>query len=141
MITPGVRDLAAAVRLYEEGLGFPRMASPPEVPFFTLEGSWPGLYGRDALAVDATLSPQGTGLNHFALAHNVGTDDLVGQVINQAVSAGANLTKKPGKVFLGGYSGYFKDPDGHLREVAHNPFSGSDHAIHVHDAAVALPGK
>lgn len=25
------------------------------------------------------------------------------------------------KVFWGGYSGYFKDPDGHLWEVAHNP--------------------
>ena len=25
-------------------------------------------------------------------------------------------------VFWGGYSGYFKDPDGHLWELAHNPF-------------------
>jgi hypothetical protein len=26
------------------------------------------------------------------------------------------------KTFWGGYSGYFADPDGHLWEVAHNPF-------------------
>ena len=40
MITLGVRDLAIAVRFYEDGLGFPRMESPPEVAFFTLDGTW-----------------------------------------------------------------------------------------------------
>lgn len=37
MITLGVRDLAASVKFYEEGLGFPRMESPPTVVFFYLE--------------------------------------------------------------------------------------------------------
>jgi uncharacterized protein len=122
MITLGVRDLPVAVKFYEDGLGFPRMASPPEVAFFTLDGTWLGLYGRDALAADATLSPDGGGFESFALAHNVESDARVDEVIKQAVSAGATLVKQPGKVFWGGYSGYFKDPDGHLWEVAHNPF-------------------
>jgi catechol 2,3-dioxygenase-like lactoylglutathione lyase family enzyme len=39
MITLGVRNLAAAIKFYEKGLGFPRMESPPEVAFFTLMGS------------------------------------------------------------------------------------------------------
>ena len=26
------------------------------------------------------------------------------------------------ETFWGGYSGYFADPDGHVWEVAHNPF-------------------
>jgi len=43
MITLGVRDVAAAIAFYEKGLGFPRMASPPEVAFFTLNGTWLGL--------------------------------------------------------------------------------------------------
>ena len=34
----------------------------------------------------------------------------------------ATIIKPAQKVFWGGYSGYFKDPDGHLFEVAHNPF-------------------
>ena len=38
MVTLGVRDLAAAIDFYEKGLGFPRMESPPEVAFFTLNG-------------------------------------------------------------------------------------------------------
>ena len=59
MITLGVRDLKKSVEFYEKGLGFPRMESPPEVAFFTLNGTWLGLYGRDALAGDATVSAEG----------------------------------------------------------------------------------
>jgi catechol 2,3-dioxygenase-like lactoylglutathione lyase family enzyme len=121
MITLGVRDLAASVKFYEYGLGFPRMESPPEVAFFTLNGTWLGLYGREALAADATVPPEGNGFESFTLAHNVHSKAEVDEIVTQAVEAGATLVKKPQKVFWGGYSGYFKDPDGHLWEVAHNP--------------------
>lgn len=122
MITLGVRDMAAAVKFYEHGLGFPRMESPPEVAFFTLNGTWLGLYGREALAEDATVPAAGEGFEAFALAHNVPSEAEVDAVMAQAVAAGATMVKKPQKVFWGGYSGYFKDLDGHLWEVAHNPF-------------------
>lgn len=121
MITLGVRDLAAAVKFYETGLGFPRMESPPEVAFFTLNGSWLALYGRDALAEDAGVSAHGSGFESFALAHNVHSEAEVDAVVHQALTAGATPVKKPQKTFWGGYSGYFKDPDGHLWEVAYNP--------------------
>lgn len=121
MITLGVRDLTAAIAFYEEGLGLPRMDSPPEVAFFTLNGTWLGLYGRDALAEDAAVASEGSGFAGFALAHNVSSEEEVDAVIAQAVAAGATLVKTPQKVFWGGYSGYFKDLDGHLWEVAHNP--------------------
>ncbi|MCO6413907.1 MAG: VOC family protein [Thiogranum sp.] len=132
MITLGVRDLAASVKFYEQGLGFPRMDSPPEVAFFTLSGTWLGLYGRDALAEDATVPSQGSGFESFTLAHNVHSEAEVDEVVNQAVKAGATLVKPPQKVFWGGYSGYFADPDGHLWEVAYNPLfrvGPSDDAI------------
>ena len=122
MITLGVRDLAASIKFYEKGLGFPRMESSPEVAFFTLRGTWLGLYGREALAADAAVPAEGTGFNSFALAHNVPSEVEVDKVIAQAVAAGASLVKKPQKASWGGYSGYFKDPDGHLWEVAFNPF-------------------
>jgi catechol 2,3-dioxygenase-like lactoylglutathione lyase family enzyme len=122
MITLGVRDMAKSVQFYENGLGFPRMESPPTVAFFTLNGTWLGLYGRDALAEDATVSGEGSGFESFALAHNVRSEQEVRTVMEQAVAAGATMIKKPQKVFWGGYSGYFRDPDGHLWEVAHNPF-------------------
>ncbi len=122
MITLGVTDLARAVRFYQEGLGFPKMDSPPDVAFFTLNGSWLGLYGREALAKDATVSSEGSGFNSFNLVHNVATEAEVDEVIQQALSAGASLVKAARKAEWGGYSGYFKDPDGHLWEVAYNPF-------------------
>jgi uncharacterized glyoxalase superfamily protein PhnB len=121
MITLGVRNLASAIEFYEHGLGFPRMESPPEVAFFTLNGTWLGLYGREALAEDATVSAKGSGFESFALAHNVSSEKEVDEIVSQAVNAGATMAKHPQKVFWGGYSGYFKDPDGHLWEVAYNP--------------------
>ncbi len=121
MITLGVRDLAKAVQFYEHGLGFPRMQSPPTVAFFTLNGSWLGLYGREALAEDATVASEGSGFESFALAHNVSSESEVDTVMQQAVAAGAIMVKQPQQAFWGGYSGYFRDPDGHLWEVAYNP--------------------
>jgi len=122
MITLGVRDIEASIEFYEHGLGLPRMDSPPGVAFFTLDGTWLALYGREALAEDATVSPEGSGFASFTLAHNVGSEEEVDRVVAEAVRAGAELVKHPQKVFWGGYSGYFSDPDGHLWEVAHNPF-------------------
>ncbi|KAA0009982.1 VOC family protein [Billgrantia pellis] len=122
MITLGVRDLQASIRFYEQGLGLPRMESPPEVAFFTLNGTWLALYGRDALAEDAGISPEGSGFTGIALAHNLASDEEVDELLEQAVAAGATLVKPGQKVFWGGYSGYFADPDGYLWEVAHNPF-------------------
>lgn len=122
MITLGVEDLEKSIKFYKDGLGFPQLDSPPTVAFFTLNGSWLGLYGREALAEDAMVSAEGSGFNSFALAHNVSSEAEVNQVVEEALAAGATLVKKPQHVFWGGYSGYFKDPDGHLWEVAHNPF-------------------
>ena len=122
MITLGVRDLEESVKFYKDGLGFPKMESSPEVAFFTLNGSWLGLYGRESLAEDASVSSEGSGFNGFALAHNVASETEVDQIIEQALSAGATLSKAAQKTSWGGYSGYFKDPDGHLWEVAYNPF-------------------
>ena len=122
MITLGVTDMERSVKFYEDGLGFPRMDSEPEVAFFTLNGSRLGLYGHDALADDVTVAAKGSGFRGVTLAHNVSSEDEVDAVLAQAVTAGATLVKPGQKVFWGGYSGYFSDPDGHLWEVAYNPY-------------------
>ncbi len=121
MITLGVHDLDRSVEFYEKGLGFPRMESPPEVAFFTLNGTWLGLFGRESLAEDAGVSVEGSGFGAFSLSHNVASEAEVDAVMEKAVTAGAALVKKPQKTAWGGYSGYFSDPDGHLWEVAYNP--------------------
>ncbi len=122
LITLGVKELARSIEFYEQGLGLPRMESPPEVAFFTLNSSWLGLYGREALAEDAQVSPEGTGFRGVSLAHNLTSEAEVDKLYQEALAAGATPVKQPQKAFWGGYSGYFADPDGHLWEVAHNPF-------------------
>lgn len=122
MITLGVDDMERAVAFYEHGLGLPRMESPPSVAFFTLNGTWLGLFGRADLAKDAGVANDGGGFAGFALAHNLKSEEEVDALYAEALAAGATPVKQPQKVFWGGYSGYFKDLDGHLWEIAHNPF-------------------
>ena len=59
----------------------------------------------------------------MALAHNLHSIEEVDALMKQAVAAGATMIKAPQNVFWGGYSGYFADPDGHLWELAYNPFA------------------
>ena len=54
-------------------------------------------------------------------AHNVASRDEVDRVIGAAATAGAQVTRRAAETFYGGYAGYFRDPDGHVWEVAHNP--------------------
>ena len=56
MITLGVDDLEASISFYRDGLEFPKMDSPPDVAFFTLNGSWLGLYGRESLPTPGRTS-------------------------------------------------------------------------------------
>ena len=122
MITLGVDDLERSVRFYRDGLGFPQLESSPGVAFFTLNGTWLGLYDRAELAQDVTVAAAGEGFNSFSIAHNLASEEEVDAAMNEALAAGAILVKTPQQVFWGGYSGYFKDPDGHLWELAYNPF-------------------
>ena len=123
MVSLAVRDLEKSTTFYEVGLGLPKMDSPPGVAFFNLNGTWLGLFERNALAKDATVSPEGSGYSGINLAHNVASESEVDQVIEEAISAGAQLIKPTQKSSWGGYHGYFKDLDGHLWEVAYNPFA------------------
>ncbi len=123
MVSLGVSDLDKSVEFYQKGLELPKLESPPGVAFFNLNGTWLGLSERTALARDATISAEGHGYSGINLAHNVTSADEVREIIEQAVSVGATLVKSPQKSDWGGYHGYFKDPDGHLWEIAYNPFT------------------
>jgi uncharacterized protein len=121
LVTLGVSDLARSIRFYRDGLGLPQSETPESVAFFEMRGMWLSLYAREALAEDATVSPEGSGFRGFTLAHNVRSPEAVDRLLADAVAAGATLVKPGQKVFWGGYSGYFADPDGFLWEIAWNP--------------------
>lgn len=124
IITLGVSDLKRSLEFYRDGLGFPTHEYKEEqgIVFFKMEGTWLALYPRDKLAEDIKIPTEGTGFSGVTLAHNVGTKEEVDAIVDLAVKAGAKRVKQPEEVFWGGYSGYFSDPDGHLWEVAYNPF-------------------
>lgn len=123
LVTLGVSDLGRARQFYEDGLGWKRGNAQDEVAFYQLGGMVLGLFGREALATDANLpAPPDTGFGGIALAHNVRSRGEVDAVMAEAKAAGATILKPAEDAFWGGYSGYFADPDGHLWEVAWNPF-------------------
>ncbi|WP_163576809.1 VOC family protein [Halomonas faecis] len=123
LITLGVENLARARRFYEEGLGWRvGMAVEDEVVFFQLNGLILSLYARADLAKDAGVPDAGGGFAGISLAHNVRLEAEVDAVLNEAQRSGGRIVKPAAKAEWGGYSGYFADPDGHLWEVAHNPY-------------------
>lgn len=122
LVTLGVADLARA-RAFYLALGFPlRPESRERIAFFQLQGLWLSLYARDALAEDIGCDAEGGGFRGITLAHNVRTKEDVARVLAEAETAGGRIVKPAQDVFWGGHSGYFADPDGHLWEVAFNPF-------------------
>ncbi|MEL7611630.1 VOC family protein [Vreelandella titanicae] len=124
LITLSVHDLQRAIRFYREGLGLPEHETDSdEVAFFKMEGAWLSLFPREALSRDIGIADDApSGFSGITLAHNVASQAAVDQVLEQAVAAGAELIKPGEEVFWGGYSGYFRDPEGHYWEVAYNPF-------------------
>ncbi len=128
IVTLGVDDLPRA-RTFYEALGW-RVASEEQadsIVCFTLNGIGFALYPRTKLIED--IGPQGgdgAATGAVALAYNVRARENVATVLDEAERAGGTIVKPAQDVFWGGHSGYFKDPDGHLWEVAWNPFSPLD---------------
>jgi hypothetical protein len=129
LVTLGVKDFARSMQFYRDGLGWPlSSASQGDIAFFPLGGIVLALYPRDKLAEDAQVSQTGSGFSGITLAYNAKSQAEVDEVLQTVENLGATIVKRAEPVFWGGYSGYFADPDGHLWEVAWNPFFGFDEA-------------
>jgi uncharacterized protein len=123
LITLGVADFQKALNFYEKGLGWKKSsASSENLALFPLGGITMALYPAKLLAEDATLSDKGSGFPGITLSFNAKSEKEVDDVLKEVEKLGAKIIKPAQKVFWGGYSGYFKDLDGHIIEVAHNPF-------------------
>lgn len=126
VICLGVRDMAASVRFYRDGMGFrtKEKGDSPQVVFFSTPGVKLELYpiGKLAEDIDAVNPPSvAPGFSGVTLAYNAQSKDEVRAMIELARKVGAKVVKEPQEVFWGGYHGYFADPDGYFWEVAWNP--------------------
>jgi catechol 2,3-dioxygenase-like lactoylglutathione lyase family enzyme len=134
VITLAVGDLERALRFYRDGLGLQspgivatefegdeQNAAGAVVMFELTGGLLLALYPRAELAKDAAVpyAPGKTG--EFSIGQLVGGKDEVDAVLAAAAAAGATVTDPARERPWGIYSGYFRDPDGHLWEIIWNP--------------------
>lgn len=122
LITLGVADLARAQEFYAAWGWQPHGASQEGVAFYQMNGAVLALFGKADLAADQGRPGAELGTGAVTLAQNCPSDAETDEVFAAALAAGATCLKQPEKVFWGGYSGYFADPDGHVWEIATNPF-------------------
>ena len=133
IVTLGVADYARAKAFYE-ALGWRVALDIQETAFFQANGVVLVLWSREKLAADSGLPDDGARWGGIVLAHNVGSRAEVHDVIEAARRSGAEVTKEPEETFYGGYAGVFRDLDGHVWEVTHNPGFGLNE-----DGGVILP--
>ena len=133
LITLGVADHARAKAFYA-AIGWSPAMDVEETAFFQANGVVLVLWSRDKLAADMGIRDDGARWGGIALAHNVTSDDEVDRFIEEARANGAEVSREPSPTFYGGYAGGFRDLDGHVWEVAHNPGFGL-----TDDGSVVLP--
>jgi uncharacterized protein len=134
VITLAVRDLERALTFYRDGLGLETRGitatefagddthAAGAVVMFQLEGGLTlALYPRSELAKDAHVPHGPAQSGEFSLAQIVGSRSEVDALLDEAEAAGATITDKAHDRPWGIYSGYFRDLDGHLWEIIHNP--------------------
>lgn len=134
VITLAVGDLERALAFYREGLGLEsagltgtEFAGDDTTPagavaMFRLDrGLILALYPRTELAKDAQIPSGPVQGGEFSLGHLVRSRAEVDALLARAQAAGATITDEPHDRAWGIYSGYFRDPDGHLWEIIHNP--------------------
>ncbi|HEY6974964.1 MAG TPA: VOC family protein [Chitinophagaceae bacterium] len=123
LITLGVDNFEKSLEFYEKGLGWKKSdKSMDGLALFPLGGITLALYPRQELSDDTTLRYQPTEFSGLTISYNARSEKEVDEVLKQVEKLGAIIIKPAQKVFWGGYSGYFKDLDGYLFEVAFNPF-------------------
>ncbi len=117
LVTLGVADVHRARAFYER-LGW-HGQEIEETVFFQAGGMALILWGRGKLAADSGVEDAAPGA--VALAQNLRSPFEVNAVLAEAAAAGAEITQAARETFYGGYAGHFRDPDGHVWEVAWNP--------------------
>jgi len=123
IITLGVQNFKKSLEFYTKTLGWkPSSSSNDDIAFFQAGGVVLAIYPREKLGEDAVIAPEGSGFAGFTLAYNTQSEAEVDEIVADLKLKGVKIVKEPQKVFWGGYSSYFADPDDYRWEVAYNPY-------------------
>src|SRR5438094_6377311 len=111
----GVDDMEKSKRFYTEGLGW-KIQNDYKISVFFVPhgGSLVGFYGREGLAADVGVNPQGSGFSGLALNYVVRSEKRVDEVMDEAKKAGAKIFKPAAKLQWGGYGCSYSAPDGYV---------------------------
>ncbi|WP_084102095.1 VOC family protein [Demequina sp. NBRC 110051] len=136
MVTLGVADLGRS-RAFYDAWGWTARQATDEIVFYQLGTMVLALFPLQAFAEDQGRADAvaGLGVGGSALAQNYVSEAEVDERYQAALDAGATDLKRPVAAEWGGYSGYIADPDGHVWELAVNPFwvTGEDGATRIPD--------
>ncbi|WP_084103304.1 VOC family protein [Demequina sp. NBRC 110056] len=121
LVTLGVSDLGRS-RAFYEAWGWVKRQDAQEVVFFQMNGLVLALFPLPMLAEDQGRPDAALGVGAMTLAQNYATQAEVDERFAAALDAGAAELKRPVAAEWGGYSGYVADPDGHVWELAVNPY-------------------
>lgn len=129
MITLGCHDLSKT-RVFFETLGWQlgREEHADNVLGFTINNGTMvlGVFPFSELAKDAAAPTANHPVSNIVLSYNVPHKEDVADVLMQAEQAGATILKPAQDAFWGGFHGHFADINGHVWEVAFNPFMPLD---------------
>jgi len=127
VIALAVADLQRSTDFYSEVFGWqPSTDSNENITFLKLNGVLLSLYPKAKLAADATVQAAGEGFRGVTMAHIAASEAEVDDMFAHMASHNVTIVKPAEKAFWGGYSGYIADPDGHLWEIAYNPYMKQD---------------
>ncbi len=122
LITLGVADLERSKAFYG-ALGWQVTREiPGQVVFYQINGMAFGFYGLEGLAKEQNRPVSELKTGAMTLAINMPTAAGVDAAFAQAIDAGATALSEPTEMHWGGYSSYYADPEGHVWEIAYNPF-------------------
>ena len=113
-----------AAELFYSSLGWQKTFANETIVIFDLIGQSLGLYDSRAMASELGIEANNiTGFSGVTLAHNVESESKVDAILDAAIVNGGKLINPAKKAFWGGYHGHFADLDGHIWEIAFNPFA------------------
>ncbi|MBD1379423.1 VOC family protein [Metabacillus arenae] len=122
IITLAVDDLAKSIAFYKDGLGLPTkgIVDGEDHILFEMQGNLSlVLILRTEFNKVANQPNTSNKSSEFILSYTADSKEEVDSILKKTTAAGGTLLSNQPKDYDWGYSGHFKDPDGHIWEIVY----------------------